>query len=121
MDILPAAVVFRTHWTAARFPIDFRPGGDAMSKMIEVPEELFERLERAAAAEGLTPVAWLDARLRVLRGSRHAGANENAGTVSDRLAGLVGVVASGGQERLSERHSEVFGEMLEEQRRTGRL
>lgn len=46
----------------------------------------------------------------------------NGQTLAERAAelGLVGVVNSGGAERLSERHSEVFGEMLEEQRKAGR-
>jgi hypothetical protein len=56
-------------------------------------------------------------------GDGHANPRPNGQTLAERATelGLVGVVNSGGAERLSERHSEVFGEMLEEQRRAGRL
>jgi len=56
-------------------------------------------------------------------GDGHVNAHANGQTLAERAAelGLVGVVDSGGAERLSERHSEVFGEMLEAQRKAGRL
>lgn len=92
-----------------------------MSKMIEMPDELYAELAKAAAVDGTTPLGWIAARLRLLRGSKRMDPNPTGQTLAERFAGRVGVVASGGQERLSERHSEVFGEMLEEQRRAGRL
>jgi hypothetical protein len=92
-----------------------------MSKTIEVPDALYEELAEAAAADGTTPLGWIAARLRLLRGSRHVDPAQHGQTLAERFAGLVGVVDSGGSERLAERHSEVFGEMLEEQRKAGRL
>lgn len=94
-----------------------------MSKMIEVPDDLYEEWADVAAEDGTTPLGWIAARLRLLRGSRRATPRPNGQSVADRAAelGLVGVVNSGGTERLSERHSEVFGEMLEAQRKAGRL
>ncbi len=94
-----------------------------MSKMIEVPDELYAELTEAAAEDGTTPLGWIAARLRLLRRNRHVNARLNGQTLAERAAelGLVGVVNSGGAERLSEQHSEVFGEMLETQRKAGRL
>lgn len=92
-----------------------------MSKMIEVPDALYDELAEAAAADGTTPLGWIAARLRVLRGSKRPAGSTRSLSLAERFAGRVGVVASGGRERLSERHGEVFGEMLEEQRGAGRL
>jgi hypothetical protein len=93
MEILPAAVVLCTRWTTALFAIDFRPGGDAMSKMIEVPEELFERLERAAANQGLTPLGWLDTNVPTENGSN--AEPHHARTMAERLAARLGRIGSG--------------------------
>jgi hypothetical protein len=92
-----------------------------MSKTIEFPDALYEELAEVAAADGTTPLGWIAARLRLLRGSRRVDGTANDQTLAERFAGRVGVVASGGTERLAERHSEVFGEMLEAQRKAGRL
>ena len=92
-----------------------------MSKMIEMPDPLYRELAEAAEADGTTPLGWIAARLRLLRSSTRGRDTSNDPTRADRLAGIVGVVASGGEERLSERHSEVFSEILEEKRRTGTL
>ncbi|HST57188.1 MAG TPA: hypothetical protein VLK84_00790 [Longimicrobium sp.] len=93
-----------------------------MSKMIEVPDELYAELTEAAAEDRTTPLGWIAARLRLLRRSRHVNARPNGQTLAERAAelGLVGAVDSGGAERLSERHSEVFGEMIEAQQKAGR-
>lgn len=93
-----------------------------MSKTIEVSDELYAELTEAAAEDGITPPGWIAARLRLLRKKRNVEAHPDGQTFAERAAelGLVGVVDSGGAERLSERHSEVFGEMLEAQRKAGR-
>jgi hypothetical protein len=94
-----------------------------MSKTIKVPDELYAELTEAAAEDGTTPLGWIAARLRLLRRNKHVSARPDGQTLAERAAelGLVGVVDSGGAGRLSERHSEVFGEMLEAQHRAGRL
>lgn len=92
-----------------------------MSRSVELPDADFERLEEAAAAEGMTPAAWIIAQLPVPRPCSHAKDDGKPRTLAERFAGRVGVVASGGKERLSERTSEIFGEILEEKRRAGRL
>ena len=94
-----------------------------MSRTIEMSDELYAELTEAAEDAGTTPLGWIAARLRLLRGDRHVDARRNRGqTLAQRAAelGLLGVVDSGGTERLSERHSEVFGEMLEARGRAGR-
>lgn len=88
-----------------------------MSTMIEVPDELYAELAEAAADDETTPLGWIAARLSLLRRNRHVNARPKGQTVAERAAelGLVGIVNSGGAERLSDQHSEVFGEMLEAQ------
>lgn len=94
---------------------------------IEFSEQDFAAIERAAAAEGIPVDEWVVAHLP-LNGScaeSHASSPSPEGkpakTMADLLAGRVGVIRSGGDGRLSEKHSEVFAELLEEQRRAGRL
>lgn len=91
-----------------------------MSRSVELSDEEYERLEQTAAAQGLTPAEWIAWRLAPW--SRVVSSNGKSGkSLAERFAGHIGVVNSGGKERLSERHREVFGEILEEKRREGRL
>lgn len=92
-----------------------------MSRMIEMPDELYEELREVAAADGTTPLGWIAARLRLIRSPKRREDGAARQTLAERLAGRIGVVNGGGDERSAERHSEVFGEMLEEQRKAGRL
>lgn len=92
-----------------------------MNRSLALPETDFVRLEEAAAAEGVTPAEWIAGHLPVCPEAKPGSSEKPALTLAERFAGRVGVVASGGKERLSERHSEVFGEMLEAQRKAGRL
>lgn len=73
-----------------------------MSKMIEVPDELYADLAEAAKKDGTTPVGWIAARLRLLR--RHGNAAPNGQTLAERAAalGLLGVVNSRRAERNDE-------------------
>lgn len=92
-----------------------------MSRSVELPDSDYARLEQAAAAEGVTPAEWIAERLL---GQAHVqpGPNDKPKqTLAERFAGRVGVIASGGKERLSERHSEVFGDILAAKREAGRL
>jgi hypothetical protein len=91
-----------------------------MSRSVELPDPHFERLEEAAAAEGVTPAEWIERRLPQPY-VQPSSNGKPARTLAERFAGRVGVIASGGKERLSERASEIFGDMLEEQRNAGRL
>ena len=95
-----------------------------MSRMIEVSDQDYARIQRAAEIAGVPVDEWIVGNLP-LNGSggrvddqplpRQDG--KPTKTMYDLLKGHVGVVDTGGTGRLSERHSDVFGEMLEEQQR----
>jgi hypothetical protein len=88
-----------------------------MSRSIELSDEDYAHLERAAEMERVTPAEWVARRIPHWRTEPLTCADGTpARTMADVLAGRVGVIASAGKERLSERASEMFGEMLEEQR-----
>lgn len=92
-----------------------------MSRSVELSDEDYARLERAAEVEGITPAEWVARHLPGCPEAKPCTNGKPAQSLAERFAGRVGVVASGGKERLSERHSEIFGEMLEAQRKAGRL
>jgi hypothetical protein len=99
-----------------------------MSKMIEVSDHDYARIQDAADAAGMPLDTWvienlpLEGPAPVQKGEVPPGPDgKPAKSMYDLFAGRVGVVNSGGAERLSERHSEVFGEILEEKRRAGHL
>ena len=98
-----------------------------MSKTIEFSDQDYARIQEAADADGMPLGPWVVANLPLAKNGAEPPAaspctnGKPARTMADVLAGRVGVINTGGAERLSERHSEVFGEMLEEQRRAGRL
>lgn len=94
----------------------------AVKRTVELPEAVYRALCEAAGASGMTPASWIAAHLP---GS--ACANEgthgqtSAGTLAEQFVGRIGVIGSGGGERLSERTAERFAEHLEAKRRAGRL
>jgi hypothetical protein len=91
-----------------------------MSKTIEMPEDLFAHLDRAAAAKGLTPRVWMDEKLpQALIGS--AGVDGEPKTLADLFAGRVGLFSSGSGEPRLETLRESFADHLEEKHRDGRL
>jgi hypothetical protein len=90
-----------------------------MSRMIEVPEGVFARLQGAAAAEGLAPGSWLDARLRSSENGQHPCAAPR--TLADLFVGRMGRFSSGTGEPRLETLRESFGEYLEEKHRSGHL
>lgn len=92
-----------------------------MSRSVELRNAQYERLEEAAATAGVTPAEWISGRLPVCPPAKNGSNQKPALTLAERFARRVGVFGSGGNERLSERHSEVFGELLEAQRKAGRL
>jgi len=93
-----------------------------MSRMLELPDSVYDALREAAAARGLSPVAWISAHLPRDAAPEPDGANaEPPRTLADLFAGRVGQIGSGGQERLSESAGERFAEHLEAKRRSGHL
>ena len=93
-----------------------------MSRMLELPDSVYDELREAAAARGLTPAAWISAHLSGDVALKPDGADaEPPRTLADLFAGRVGQIGSGGQERLSESTGEQFAEHLEAKRRAGHL
>lgn len=99
----------------------FRLAG--MTRTIELPESVYTALRETAAASGLTPAAWIAARVGapVTPASADATAERPAGTLAERFAGRVGQVASGGRESLSQDTGQAFTDHLEAKRRAGGL
>jgi len=90
-----------------------------MSRTLELPDELYERLEKAAADSQTTPVDWLERHVPKANGTPPQ--LEAKKTLRERLHGIIGSVASQGDQRLSENTGEKFADYLEQKRREGRL
>lgn len=85
-----------------------------MSTMIEVPEDLFSHLDRASAAEGLTPRGWLGEKLP-------ERAVVPARTMGERLAGRLGRIGSRTGHPSAAEASDAFADYLLAKQRAGRL
>lgn len=85
-----------------------------MSFSLDLPDEIYTALARAAAASGTTPVQWI---------ANHLPADDvpAAGTLAERFAGRTGRIASQGGEALSQDPGQKFADYLEEKRRAGNL
>jgi hypothetical protein len=92
-----------------------------MSQTLELPDEVFERLQKVAAEAGKTPVQFIaDATSRMNGSPTTTG--EKPKTLRERMGGLIGSIRSGQRdERLSENCGEKFTDYLEQKRREGRL
>ena len=89
-----------------------------MSRSIDLPDPIFDALEQAASASGMTPIGWIAAHLP----SQPKPVTVNgAKSLADLLAGRIGRIHSGGKETLSENCGERFTDHLEQKRREGRL
>lgn len=92
-----------------------------MSKTIGVPEELFSHLDRAAAAEGLTPPLWMGGKLPQPMNGCSAAVNGEPKTLADLFAGRVGLFSSGTGEPPLDTLPGSFADHLEHKHRDGRL
>lgn len=98
-----------------------------MSKMIEVSDQDYERIQDAAAKDGMPLGPWVVANLPLESAGGEPAVTppctngKPARTMADRFAGRLGVVASEGDGRLSENTGEKFTDYLEEKRRAGTL
>jgi hypothetical protein len=73
--------------------------GLEVTHRLEVPDSVYQALERAASASGTTPVGWISAKL----GNDAAiELPRDARTASDLFAGRIGRIHSGGKYVLSE-------------------
>lgn len=89
-----------------------------MSRIIELPEPVYQALRDAAEASGVSPAAWIAA--RVGAPTEHE-TERMAPTLAESFAGRVGQIASGGREPLSEGAGQAFADYLEAKRRAGHL
>ena len=75
-----------------------------MSQTLEIPDALYTALQKAAAASGLSPLAWIAAHLSTPQVPLDEGLDQERGpqTLADLFAGRVGRIRGSGKERLSE-------------------
>jgi hypothetical protein len=94
-----------------------------MSHILEIPDELYAALKKAAEASGTTPLGWIAAHLHKIEGTggTQEAQEEGPKTIADPFAGRVGRIRSGGKERLSEACGEKFTDYLDAKRRAGGL
>jgi hypothetical protein len=93
-----------------------------MTRSIELSEEDYARLERAAAQEGITPAEWMVRRIPRWAAEPKPCANgKPAKTMADLFEGRIGRFNSGNGQPGSDDVRESFGEYLEQKQREGRL
>ena len=88
-----------------------------MSQMLEIPDALYTALQEAAAASGLSPLAWIAAHLPTPQVPSDEGLDQERGpkTLADLFAGRVGRIRRAA--RRSEECGGAFTDYLEEQTR----
>jgi hypothetical protein len=93
-----------------------------MKRVIELSDEDYAHLERAAEREGITPAEWVARRIPRWATEPDPCVQGNGGrTMADRLAGRIGLFSSGNGQPSSDNVSESFAEYLEQKQREGRL
>lgn len=93
-----------------------------MSQMLEIPDGLYHQLEKAAQANGMTPVDWIAAHLvPVAPATPREEVPAPPQTLADLFAGRTGGISSGGTERLSENGGAKFTDYLQSKRKAGSL
>ena len=94
-----------------------------MSHTLELPDELYAALLKAANASGLTPIDWIAVHLFEALGKKEIESEKmsHTRTLADLFVGRVGRIRSGGKEQLSEECGAKFTDHLEEKWRLGHL
>jgi hypothetical protein len=94
-----------------------------MSRSIELSDEEYAGLERAAEMEGITPAEWIARRIPRWADAdfRSSSEGQPVRTMADRLAGRIGRFHSGNGQPSSDNLRESFSEYLEEKHRAGHL
>ncbi|MBC8228426.1 hypothetical protein H8E77_02615 [bacterium] len=85
-----------------------------MSHTLEIPDELYDALKKAAESSDMTPLAWIAAHLPNTPDIKPK-------TLADLFAGRIGRIRSGSQKSLSEDCGPTFTEYLNEKQRGGHL
>jgi hypothetical protein len=89
-----------------------------MGRTLELPEALYERLEREAAKFKQTPQEWLDAHLPSLEMLDRLS---DARSLYDLVKDHIGTFDSGGIENMKEDPNDPFFNYLLQKKREGRL
>jgi hypothetical protein len=92
-----------------------------MSRILELPDVVYTKLEKAAAAAGLTLADWVVGNVPEDHASESPNGDAPKPTLAERFAGRVGVIDTGGRARAAENIGERFAEHLAAKRREGRL
>jgi hypothetical protein len=89
-----------------------------MSRTLEIPDDLYERLEKAAARIGKTPQVWLDLFLPSLAALNPA---VREGSLYDQVKDLIGCFDSGGIENMKEDPNDPLFNIPLQKKRDGTL
>ncbi|HYH81265.1 MAG TPA: hypothetical protein VEX86_15785 [Longimicrobium sp.] len=120
-----------------------------MSRNVELPDDVYSRIEAEASTTGSTVAQWIEGVVPPSADAPHharamsavdgpgygpcglpdsptiaAGEDalpEGARTMAERLAGLIGTVDSGGLDAIAARPGDEFSDYLVEKKRNGRL
>ena len=83
-----------------------------MSRTLELPDELYERIERVAGETGATPVEWLDGLVPKVNGHR----NQMSQSLYDRMKGHIGKFAIDWNQLKEDPNDPFFNDVLRQQR-----
>ena len=94
-----------------------------MSRTLELPEPVYEALEKAAQAAGVSPAGWLERLLGFENGTPHPKEEKNGTeqlTMYDVLKDVIGKFHFG-EAHFSQNTGEKFADILEQKRKEGHL
>jgi hypothetical protein len=91
-----------------------------VSRQVELPDPVYAALEEVAAAAGTTPAEWIAARVTPALAAEPECEGQPPRTLADEFASHVGGFRSGRSD-LSERVSEIYGEIVMEKHRARQL
>ena len=91
-----------------------------MSRTIELPDDVYTRIEEAASASGSSVAEVIAARFSAPSPPPEAP-DDSQGTMADLMAGYIGTVASGGLDAIAARPGDAFSDYLIEKKRRGHL
>jgi hypothetical protein len=82
-----------------------------MSRTLELPDELYERIERAAGEAGTTPVAWLEQHVPTTNGTPAESA-----ALYERMKGHIGKYTVDWDQLKEDPNDPFFSDVLRQQR-----
>lgn len=93
-----------------------------MNQNLELPEAVLTALQKAAQANGMTPVDWIVANLwKEATPPSNGESSHGPGTLADKFDGRFGRIHGGAKANLSESCAEKFTDYLEAKKRSGNL